>query len=172
MSAQIKPAVVTPQSFRAAMGRFTTGVTIITSASGENLVGMTVNSLTSVSLDPCLLLICLRKGSITGDAIRQHGSFAINLLADHQDALAMRFARPADDRFSGTGYTLDERGIPLIDGCSAHIVCDVYSITPAGDHDIFIGQVVSSLHDETTEPLVFRGGAFGTYTSREARAAS
>ena len=156
------------QSFRAAMGRFTTRVTIVTSSSTTGFVGMTANSLTSVSLDPNLILICLKKGGLTGDAIRSHGSFAINLLADEQEELALRFARPAKDRFSGVSFVLDERGNPLIEGSAAHIICDLASIYEAGDHDIFLGEVLRSVHDKIVEPLVFRGGHFGTYNSRPA----
>jgi len=165
MTIQTDPTLVSPQMFRATMGRFATGVTIITSAGeGGALVGMTVNSLTSVSLDPCLLLVCLKRGSITGAAIRARRSFAVNLLAADQADLALRFARPVEDRFAGLGVALTDQGVPLIDGAAAHIVCDLHSITEIGDHDVIFGQVTRSVHDNAAEPLVFRGGGFGRYT--------
>jgi len=151
------------QSFRAAMGCFTTGVTVVTSCSTTGPVGMTANSLTSVSLDPSLLLVCLKKGGLTGRAVRSHNSFAINLLSIAQADLALRFARPSDNRFDGVEVTLDTRGVPLICGSAAHIVCDLYAVHDAGDHEIFLGQVVSSVFDSEIEPLVFRAGRFGTY---------
>ncbi|MFC0408815.1 flavin reductase family protein [Roseomonas elaeocarpi] len=166
MSQASETAPSLSQSFRAAMGCFTTGVTIVTSCSTAGPVGMTANSLTSVSLDPSLLLVCLKKGGLTGEAIRAHRSFAINLLAEAQEDLAMRFARPSDNRFGGVEVDWDARGVPLIHGSAAHIVCDLHAVHDAGDHEIFLGQVVSSVHDKAIEPLVFRAGRFGTYQPR------
>lgn len=150
------------------MGRFVTGVAVVTTWSGAEPIGSTVNSLTSVSLDPCLLLICLKRDSITGHAIQAHGGFAINLLAADQQHLALRFAKPVDDRFEGSVFSVDERRGPLIPGCVAHIACDLFSVQTAGDHDIFLGHVILAAHDMTIDPLAFLAGKFGTYLQHPA----
>ena len=149
------------------MGRFVTGVTIITTTSAEGHLGMTVNSLTSVSLDPCLLLVCLKQNSVTGSAIVRLGSFAINLLAGDQEELARRFARPGDNRFRDLELIRGPRDLPLIAGCAAHIVCDLSKVVEAGDHQIFLGEVLSAVHEVGIEPLAFRGGIFGVYHAHQ-----
>lgn len=154
-------AAVEPTAFRSAMGHFVTGVTILTSAGQDGPTGMTVNSLTSVSLHPCQLLVCVKTPSLTGDALRQSRLFAINLLADNQKDLAMRFARPHADRFEGVPYDMAE-GAPLICGSLAHLVCAVDAIHASGDHEIVVGNV---LHCQqfARGPLVFYRGGFGSY---------
>lgn len=152
-----------PDQFRHAMGRFATGVTIVTSLEQGRPVGMTVNSLTSVSLRPCLLLVCLKHGSITGAAIRAHGAFGINLLAQHQKALALGFARPSDDRFSGVEFELAEHQVPILRHCAASFVCTLSAIHEAGDHEIMLGEVMRVAHAQQQEPLVLLGGEFGRY---------
>jgi 3-hydroxy-9,10-secoandrosta-1,3,5(10)-triene-9,17-dione monooxygenase reductase component len=149
--------VIDPIAFRSAMGCFLTGVTIVTSAGAQGPTGMTVNSLTSVSLVPCQILVCLKLDSLTGASIRESGRFAVNLLANDQKDLAMRFARPAPNRFEGADYTLDEHGVPLLGGALAHLVCDLDCVHVSGDHDIFIGNVRACGH-AAVEPLAFFKG--------------
>jgi 3-hydroxy-9,10-secoandrosta-1,3,5(10)-triene-9,17-dione monooxygenase reductase component len=150
-------SVIDPLAFRSAMGCFLTGVTIVTSAGSEGLTGMTVNSLTSVSLNPCQLLICLKTGSVTGTSIRESGRFAVNLLASGQGDLAVRFARPAPDRFEGVGFSLDACGVPILAGALAHLVCELDCVHASGDHDIFIGNVRACTHS-ADQPLAFHKG--------------
>lgn len=155
MNAQAQ--AIDPASFRSAMGCFLTGVTIVTSSGADGLTGMTVNSLTSVSLSPCQILVCLKTGSVTGASIRESGRFAVNLLASAQKDLAMRFARPAPDRFADVDYRLDENGAPLLSGALAWLVCDLDCVHASGDHDIFIGNVRACDH-APAEPLAFFKG--------------
>jgi 3-hydroxy-9,10-secoandrosta-1,3,5(10)-triene-9,17-dione monooxygenase reductase component len=152
-----KAQVIDPVAFRSAMGCFLTGVTIVTSAGAEGLTGMTVNSLTSVSLVPCQILVCLKAGSVTGSSIRESGRFAVNLLAGDQKDLAMRFAGPAPDRFDGVDFELHENGIPLLGGALAWLICDLDCVHVSGDHDIFIGNVRACDH-APAEPLAFFKG--------------
>lgn len=159
---------VDPQRFRAAMGRFATGVTIVTSLYEGNPVGMTVNAFTSVSLSPCLLLVCLRHGSVTGTSIRTHGAFGINLLAEHQEGLALRFARSSGDRFRDMPFEITDMKVPILAECAAYFVCNVHTIHAAGDHDIVIGEVGALGHQDETRPLVYFGGGFGSYRPRMA----
>lgn len=155
----VKPTSVNPADYRAAIGHFVTGVTVVTSAGERGPTGMTVNSLTSVSLDPCQLLVCLKRASVTGRSIRESGKFAVCLLNDQQKDIAMRFAKPASERFEGIPHRLDGSGVPIIDGSLASIVCDVEAIHASGDHDIYIG-MVRSCTSAGSDPLVFFKGSF------------
>jgi len=153
---------VDPAHFRATMGCFLTGVTIITSTGRSGPTGMTANSFTSVSLDPCQVLVCIKAKSATGASIRESGRFAVNLLAAGQSDLAWHFAKPADDRFAGIDYALDENGLPLMSGSLAHMICAVNHIHKSGDHDIFIGNVLSC-GNGTAQPLAFLRGKMHDY---------
>ena len=155
-------AGVSPAEFRDAMGHFATGVTVITSvdASGSP-VGTTANAVTSLSLDPPLVLACFDLGSATLQAIRSHGAFVVNVLAAPQRHLSATFARRGlaaawDDVRHRRGPT----GSPRLDGVLAIVECTVEHSLPGGDHEIIVGRV---RHVETSSngatPLVFwRGG--------------
>ena len=153
---------VDPHAFRAAMGAFATGVAIVTATDNGAWFGMTVNSLTSVSLDPCLLLICPRRGSATGNAMKASGMFAVNLLNKSQKELASRFVGNIADRFNGVGVEIGTRGLPILHDALSHFECVVRNVHAGGDHDIVIGEVVSC-HRREGDPLVFFRGAFGDY---------
>ncbi len=149
--------------FRAALGMFATGVTIVSArtASGE-LVGLTANSFNSVSLEPPLVLWSLSRRSLSLDAFRTGTHYAINVLAADQQALALRFASPTGDRWSGTGWRPGVAGAPLIDGAVAHFECFNKSRYDEGDHVIFVGQVEHCDHRPGAAPLLFHGGRFHT----------
>jgi 3-hydroxy-9,10-secoandrosta-1,3,5(10)-triene-9,17-dione monooxygenase reductase component len=157
---------IDPLAFRAAMGAFATGVAIVTASDAGAWFGMTVNSLTSVSLDPCLLLICPRQGSATGNAIKSSGMFAVNLLNKSQKKLASHFVGNTTDRFGGVQVDISNRGLPLLHDALSHFECVVKNIHAGGDHDIIIGEVVSCLSRDGA-PLVFFRGAFGDYIPAE-----
>jgi 3-hydroxy-9,10-secoandrosta-1,3,5(10)-triene-9,17-dione monooxygenase reductase component len=157
---------VDPTRFRAAMGLFTTGVTVITTEVNGVFHGMTANSLTSVSLNPCLLLICPRRGSPTGEAIQQRKAFAVNLLAHGQGDVSRRFIGRLDDRFSGLDMQLDEIGLPMLPQSLAHFSCVLHAIYPGGDHDIMLGEVVAC-EARDGDPLVFYRGGVGRHRLHE-----
>jgi 3-hydroxy-9,10-secoandrosta-1,3,5(10)-triene-9,17-dione monooxygenase reductase component len=157
---QLQP--VTTCRYRAAMGSFATGVAVVTSEWSGKFHGMTISSLASVSLDPCLLLVCLRKCSRTGDAIRARRAMAVNLLRHGQESLARRFVGVLSDRFDGLETALDDAGMPLLPGCIAHLSCRLLEVYPGGDHDIFIAEVTSCAAVEGA-PLVYHRGGFGGY---------
>jgi flavin reductase (DIM6/NTAB) family NADH-FMN oxidoreductase RutF len=140
------------------MGCFATGVTILTTHSDGKPSGMTVNSFTSVSLQPALVLICLANEARTTTAVRNRGWFAVNILADRQAELSQRFAQKDDDRFNDLDFTLDEYNMPLLPGCIAHLVCRVFRIDPGGDHIIVLGEVVKVDINPGNPLLFFRGG--------------
>lgn len=151
-------AGVDPSVFRQAMGQFATGVAVVTTKEDGLSFGMTVNSLTSVSLDPCLLLVCPKKGSLTGEAIKRRGMFAVNIMEEGQEELCLRFVGEDAARFEGLDV-LDKRGMPLLPQSLVHLVCSVYSVYPGGDHEIIVGQVLDC-QAGNGDPLVFHQGRF------------
>ena len=149
-------------SFRNAMGLFATGVAVLTTAHQGRYHGVTINSLTSVSLDPFLLLVCLNRASVTGDAIRKRGEFMVSLLAEAQLDVSQRFVGKSEDRFSGIELNHSENGIPMPAGCVAYLYCTVRTIHDGGDHDIIIAKVVAC-DEQPGKPLVFWRGRYDGY---------
>jgi len=151
-------APVSSQEFRAACGRFATGVTIATVLDSESQPhGLTVSSFTSVSLDPPLISICLGHAVTVIDLFRDASFFGINILAEEQQALSERFARRGLDRFQDVGWTLGEYRVPLIDGVLAAIECQADQRITAGDHDIFVGRMVATRVRDGAPLLHFSG---------------
>jgi flavin reductase (DIM6/NTAB) family NADH-FMN oxidoreductase RutF len=135
---------ISRDDLRKVMANFATGVTVVTTACGDELRGMTANAVSSVSLDPPLVLVCIDKSARTHELVARRGAFAINILTDRQEHLSRLFASKEIDearRLATVPYTLSARGLPLLEGCLAHIECEVYAIFEAGDHSIFVGQV-------------------------------
>jgi flavin reductase len=153
----------TPTAFRALMGRFATGVTVMTVRVGDVPHGMTANAVSSVSLAPPLVLVCVERTTIMAERIEEADAFALNILAADQTALSDRFAdgdRPEGDaQFAGLEVRDAPTGSPLLDGAPAWLDCRVWAVYDGGDHLIVVGEVVAV--DEVTEapPLLFyRGG--------------
>ncbi|MBI2820360.1 MAG: flavin reductase family protein [Acidobacteria bacterium] len=156
---------IDPKMFRKTMGCFATGVTIVTTESAGELYGMTVNSFTSVSVQPTLVLICLANDARTTPAVQAQGWFVVNILEERQVALSNRFALSEEDRFADLEFSLNEYGLPVLPGCIAHLVCRVYRIDPGGDHLIVLGEVVKAEFHEAS-PLLFFGGAYANLVSK------
>jgi flavin reductase (DIM6/NTAB) family NADH-FMN oxidoreductase RutF len=164
----VSAADVSSAQFREAIGRFATGVTVVTSVDADGApVGTTANALTSLSLDPPLILVCFDLGSLTLQAIREYGAFVVNVLAAGQRHLSANFARHGlasvwDQVRHGRGPT----GTPRIDGVLAVVECTVEHSLPGGDHEIVIGRV---RHVQTSTapaaPLVFYRGSYTSLTS-------
>jgi len=146
------------------MGRFTTGVTVVTTTAADGeAAGMTVNSLTSVSLVPPLISLCIDRESDMLAALDQAESFVVNVLSSDQEALSRRFAESRSDRFNEIGYRRSTNGHPVLDGCLAHLECRRQTRFEAGDHIVFV-EIVTDGATGDGHPLVFyRGG----YTSLE-----
>jgi flavin reductase (DIM6/NTAB) family NADH-FMN oxidoreductase RutF len=154
-----RPAVGS-EEFRAACGRFATGVTIATVLDAERRPhGLTVSSFTSVSLAPPLVSICLGHAVSIIDLFRSANFFGINILAEDQRILSERFARKGFDRFQGVGWTLGVHDVPLIEGVLAAMECQVDQRIPVGDHDIFIGRMIAA-HVREGAPLLHYFGAY------------
>lgn len=148
---------------RRAMGHFATGVSVVTSSDrfGQP-IGSTANALTSVSLEPPLVLVCMREQSDTLAALRHSGRFAINLLAHDQRALAERFAsRSSPDTWLGVDRRDGPHGVPLIAGALATVTCTLHDVADGGDHRVVIGRVLAVEHpEEHVAPLLFYRGAY------------
>jgi flavin reductase (DIM6/NTAB) family NADH-FMN oxidoreductase RutF len=158
-------ATVTAAEFRHAMGHFATGVTVITSVGADgHPVGTTANAVSSLSLDPPLLLVCFGQSSQTLAAIRAHGAFAVNVLAAPQEELSANFARRGltavwDEVRHRPGLT----GSPRLHGVLATLECTVEHRLPGGDHEIVVGRVRDAqTGDGESAPLVFWRGRYAS----------
>ena len=160
---EASPPTFTSREFRAALGMFATGVTIVTcrGANGE-LVGLTANSFNSVSLDPPLVLWSLSRSASSMAALAAGCHYAINVLAADQQALAERFASRGVDRWAGVAFTDGAQGAPLLTGAVATFECFNRSQYAEGDHVIFVGQVERCSHNPDASPLLYHGGRFYT----------
>ena len=152
--------VPTPQAMRIALGRFATSVTIITCADAQGRwTGLTVNSFAALSLAPPLVLWSLRHVSPSLAAFRACSHFAVNVLAETQVDLSRRFASPQLDKFNAGHWAVGQCGVPLLAGCAAVFECLNLSQQDAGDHALFIGQVLR-LDDQSVSPLLFQAGHY------------
>lgn len=148
---------------RRAMGRFATGVTVITARDGDGQpAGTTVSAVTSLSLDPPLVLVCLDRKSRTLAAIHEHGAFAINVLGDHHEEVSNAFARSANHgAWASVSHRDGATGSPLLDDAHVALDCRVERIADGGDHEIVIGRVAELHHpDEAGAPLLYYGGRY------------
>jgi flavin reductase (DIM6/NTAB) family NADH-FMN oxidoreductase RutF len=153
----------TPAEFRLAFGQFATGVTVLTVERAPGKVhGMTANSLTSVSLDPLLVLICVDQRAHFLPMVKDKKRFGVNILKDDQQAISKYFAqaeeKPEVETQLGIRYRWTETGIPLLDDALVHVACNVVASYIAGDHTIFLGEVESTEVFDGEPLLYFRGG--------------
>lgn len=146
--------------FRNVVGHFASGVTVITTAVDGQLYGTTASAVSSLSMEPPMMLACLNRSSSTHDRVVEAGVFGINILAENQGALAFHFGRKGEDKFATVPHTLSEEGIPLIDGALATIVCHVAETPTGGTHTVFLG-LVSHAEAHDREPLAYYRGTMG-----------
>ncbi len=144
---------------RDAFGAFATGVTVVTACSGTERVGLTANSLTSVSLDPPLLLFCPARSASALPTLRATGRFAVNVLASDQTPVAERFARKGVDRFAGATWH-ELGGLPVLDGALASFACRLEAEHDGGDHVVIIGRVEAMRASGGEDPLLYFRGAY------------
>ena len=148
-----------PTLFRQLLGRFATGVTVLTVTAPDGRPhGMTASSLTSASLDPPLVLVCVDHAARMHPLVTTADEFVVNVLAGDQEELSRRFADPHDDRFDGVGYRTTANGLVLLEGALAHIECRRQTLYEAGDHTIVLGRVVGGNVREGRPLMYFRGG--------------
>lgn len=166
MSAQATVRAETPadfdcRAFRSALGGFATGICVVT-AEGSNgrLAGMTINSFSSVSLDPPLVLWSIGRTSPSFPVFTTVKNWAINVLAEDQEALSNAFAKPAEDKFVGVDWQAGLGGAPLLNGTVARFECSTEHLYEGGDHIIIVGRVHAFDHSGG-RPLLFSGGRYG-----------
>jgi flavin reductase (DIM6/NTAB) family NADH-FMN oxidoreductase RutF len=148
------------KALRAALGRFATGVTIVTCLDADgHPVGLTANSFNALSLEPAMVLWSLRSASPNLSAFEKASHFAVNVLAESQIELSRRFASPVHDRFAEGQWTPGQGGAPVLTGCAAVFECASHRHLVAGDHTLFIGSV-QALFEAPLAPLVFQAGHY------------
>jgi len=151
------------RSFRRTLGQFATGVTVMT-ALGPNRerVGMTVSSFNSLSLDPPLILWSIANTTPAFRHFQVKDPFCVNVLSAGQESWARQMAQSATDKFLGIDVKDGRHGVPIMDGCVAHLECDVWARYPGGDHDIVVGHV-QRVFNTGKAPLLFHNGAFKSF---------
>ncbi|GAB3381355.1 flavin reductase family protein [Spongiibacter taiwanensis] len=149
------------RQLRNALGQFATGVCVVTANAAElGPFGMTVNSFSSVSLDPPLVLWSLRNDSECFEAFRQTRFYAINVLRNDQQQLSNQYASPVNHRLSPEHFSIGKTGSPVLRGVLCTFECEIWQRYDGGDHTILVGKVLESQSNPTGKPLVFHGGLY------------
>ena len=150
-----------PRTLRDALGCFATGVTVVTCLNDAGQpAGITVNSFTSVSLDPPLLLVCLYKEAASAQALISASNFAINVLQTQQQPASITFSTRVEDRFGCTPWSTGEAGAPILRDSLGVFECENYAVYDGGDHHILVGRVVKASFDASLDPLLFFRGSY------------
>ena len=144
---------------RRIMGRFATGVTVVGMLSGDETWGMTANAVTSLSLDPPLVLVAVVRDSQTHTYLKESGCFALSILSVDQEDVSNRFAGKGPKDFSGLNFQTATTGSPYLTDAIGYVDCQLKEILPGGDHDLFIGEIVAGA-DSDGEPLLFYRGKY------------
>ena len=150
-------------NYRQTLGKFATGVTIITTCADDNYFGFTANSFTSVSLDPPLVLFCIKTDANFMNALLKSNVFGVNILSRQQEHLSNKFANPnlaSDERFADVTIATSPSMCPRLKESLAFLECEVVKISEEGDHNIIIGRVVSFDQYDNKEPLLYYSGAY------------
>ena len=155
----VKP-LIQPVELRQFAGHFATGVAVVTTRSKDGVAsGLTMNAVTSLSLDPPLLLICLANNSTTLQTLGESEAFCLHYLAADQKEVSATFATKSDDKFAGLSYSIGALGSPVLDGVVAASECEVVNTYPGGDHTIVVG-AVRSIVVNGGDPLVYHRGQY------------
>lgn len=148
-----------PMLQRQIMGRFATGVTVVTTRYGDQMSGMTANAVMSLSLDPPLIVVSIDCKSNMHGHLTQGRCYAINVLRHDQEDLSRRFAKPGPKDFSDLKLAVAETGAPILSDALAYVDCRVVEVAPAGDHDLFIGEPLAG-ETRDGQPLIFYSGQY------------
>lgn len=152
-----------PRILRQALGRFATGVTVITTCTLDGKYeGLTANSFSAVSLDPPLVLWSLRLAAPSLESFTSSGHFVVNVLSTAQSVTSRHFATPRHDKFENVGFSSGIAGCPMLEESLAIFECRTETTVQGGDHMIFIGRVMQA-HYRDGEPLIFAAGRYGTH---------
>ena len=145
---------------RKIMGRFATGVTVVTTAGSRGMGGLTANAVASLSLDPPLVLVAVDKRAGSYPEIKENGCYAANILSADQEEISKRFATPGPKDFSGLKWKVAVTGAPIIEDSLGFVDCRLADILPGGDHDIFIGEIVAGDVRDDGQPLLYFSGKY------------
>ncbi|QOY34618.1 flavin reductase family protein [Anaerobacillus isosaccharinicus] len=147
------------REFRNTLGQFATGVTVITTIGDDHeLIGLTANAFSSLSLEPPLILVCIDKKSGSAPVFVKEKPFVVNILTENQEDECWAFAKKGTDKFKNIAYTLSEFGVPIIEQNLATIECEVNEVLEGGDHLIVTGLVKNVQQNDIGEPLIFFKG--------------
>ena len=158
------------RELRSCFGRYATGIAVVTLPAGSAHCGVTVNSFTSVSLEPALVSFCLSRHSSLVPAFESGGHFAVNVLSAGQTPLSNRFAKPSLNDWDNVRFSEDALGCALLDGALATFSCRKHGLHAGGDHVIIVGEVLQFEVDPRAEPLVFYAGRYGGFFGDDPRA--
>lgn len=168
---EVDVASPTPEAFRAVMGRFATGVSVMTSVADGVPHGMTANALSSLSLDPLLVLVCVERGTVMADVVMRQGAFGLSFLAAGHEGLSQHFADPdralGGDEFDGIDTFVAATGAPLLAGALAWVDCRVRDAYDGGDHLIVVGEVVALDVGADADALVYFRSAYRSVPAAE-----
>ncbi|MFQ5650750.1 MAG: flavin reductase family protein [bacterium] len=156
---------LSPELFKHLLGRFATGVTVVTAKHDNGMHGLTVSAFSSVSLRPPLILICVDNRGTSHQVISEGDAFVVNILSEQQTDLAYRFANPklsGEARFENLTYHASEQGIPILADTLAYLECRTVQSIDAGDHTIFVAEVQNGSFAEEKSPMVYYRGEFHT----------
>lgn len=151
---------ITNDEFKAALGRFTSGVTVVTTKDADgNLHGLTVSAFCSVSMNPPLILVCILKQTGSYSSFEESKAFVVNILDESQQHISNHFASHLEDKFSGQNYELNINGLPVLADCLVNLECSLKNSYDGGDHTIFVGEI-----EKTTvrdgKPLIYTQGKY------------
>lgn len=148
-----------PSEFRRILGHWASGVAVVATRQDDKLCGLTANAIASVSLQPPLILVCVEQSADSHNCIRSAGVFSVNMLDAGQERIARRFATwEVNTKFEGLAFRSETTGAPILDDALAWLDCRVWAEYPAGDHTIFVGEVLAGDAREGTPLLYYRGG--------------
>ena len=151
---------VTPDEFRAALSRFPSGVTVVTTRGSDGqLHGITVSAFCSVSLEPPLILVCVEKAASSHRALHESGTFVVNILSENQRDLSEHFASQLDNKFQTVKYHEGIHGLPVLAGIAANLECTLHAAYDGGDHTIFVGSIENVTVNDV-RPLAYLHGDY------------
>jgi flavin reductase (DIM6/NTAB) family NADH-FMN oxidoreductase RutF len=150
---------VSSDEFRSVLGRFPSGVTVVTTKAADGSdQGMTVSAFSSVSLEPPLVLICIEKTASVHDALTRAPGFVVNILSAKQEQIARRFSIVDIDRFEGVGFSRTRNDIVVLDDVLGIIECNRFALHDAGDHTVIVGEVEATRAENGSPLIYYRGG--------------
>jgi flavin reductase (DIM6/NTAB) family NADH-FMN oxidoreductase RutF len=162
------PSPIAPEQFRAVLGRFASGITVVTALDDAGHPhGMTVSAFSSLSLDPPLVLVCIGGDATLAPLLATRERLGVSILAASQRSLSQRFASRVPDRFAGVAHAMVHPGVPVLEGALGWMGCRIVARHPAGDHVIYVGEVQSAGTGEAP-PLAYYRGAYASLVPADA----